>query len=320
MAFNQMQGAGVVQITKRPITDQEQSNALVYYGSLRNGSRGMAVASMFMAVLNLAVISGALPLADLVILIAILGLAVGLAAVAVGAMTIKARKQIDTAFKEGYVIEVMAPAYLNRAGGSKAPMWNIGPVSVLQTPELQTLLAEGAPASVVCVPGVKAALSVNGVALKRGATITMPPNLAQMAQQSVTAPTYEPMPPQMVQQPGYFPEQQQQPFVAQQQQPYAQPMQQQPYPQPQPPYYPPQPQPVYAPQQQPMFQQPQQQSYPPQQQPNYPMQAPPQYAPQQQPQQPAPVYLQGPQYQMQQQQPAGPPQAPYPGQYPPGSK
>jgi len=305
MAYNQpFQPSGVVSIVKRPITDQEQSLALTYYGMLRKGSRGIATASMFMAVLNLAVISGALPLADLVILIAILGLAVGLAAVAVGAMTIKARKQIDTAFKEGYVIEVMAPAYLNRAGGSKAPMWNIGPVSVLQTPELQTLLAEGAPASVVCVPGVKAALSVNGVALKRGATITMPPNLAQMAQQFASGQPYPQMQQQIVQQPGFYPQPQQPQFATQQQQPYAQPMQQQPYaPQPQQPFYPPQPQPAYAPQQQPMFQQPQQQHYGPQvQQPYYAPQAQPAY-PQQQLQQPAPVYQQAPQYPVPQQPP-----------------
>jgi len=323
MAYNpSFQQAGMVQITKRPITDQEQSNALVYYGSLRNGSRGMAVASMFMAVLNLAVISGSLPVADLAILFTILALVFGFAAMGVGAMTLKARKQINEAFKEGFVIEVRAPAYLNRAGGSKVPMWNIGPISVMQTPEVQSLLAEGAPASVVCVPGVKAALSVNGVALKRGASITMPPNLAQMAQPSATAPTYEPMQPQMVQQPGYYPQPQQPQFVTQQQQPYAQPMQQQPFaPQPQQPPYPPQPQPAYAAQQQPMFQQPQQQPYAPQaQQPAYPIQTQPQYAPQQQ-EQPAPVYQQAPQYQMPQQQPAGPAQTPYqPGQYPPAAK
>jgi len=309
MAYNPMQGQGMVQITKRPITDEEQSMALTYYGSLRNGSRGMATASMFMAVLNVAIISGTLPLEDLAILFTVLALVVGFAAMALGAMTLKTRKQIDAAFKEGFVIEVRAPAYLNRTAGNKGPMWNIGPISVLQTPEIQTLLAEGAPAMVVCVPGVKAALSVNGTVLKRGATITMPPNLAQMAQPPSTAPIYQPMPapyPQQ-QQPQPFPLQQQtyqppQQPVPRPQQPY--PLQPQPYAQPQPQPYPQQPQPYAQPQpqpyplqpqpypqqpqsypqpQQPYQQQPQQLSYAPENQPPPAAYQPPQYPPQQPP-------------------------------------
>ena len=294
MAYNPMQGQGMVQITKRPITDEEQSMALTYYGSLRNGSRGMATASMFMAVLNVAIISGTLPLEDLAILFTVLALVVGFAAMALGAMTLKTRKQIDAAFKEGFVIEVRAPAYLNRTAGNKGPMWNIGPISVLQTPEIQTLLAEGAPAMVVCVPGVKAALSVNGTVLKRGATITMPPNLAQMAQPPSTAPIYQPMPapyPQQ-QQPQPFPLQQQtyqppQQPVPRPQQPY--PLQPQPYAQPQPQPYPLQPQPYpqqpqsYPQPQQPYQQQPQQLSYAPENQPPPAAYQPPQYPPQQPP-------------------------------------
>ena len=346
MAYNPMQGQGMVQITKRPITDEEQSMALTYYGSLRNGSRGMATASMFMAVLNVAIISGTLPLEDLAILFTVLALVVGFAAMALGAMTLKTRKQIDAAFKEGFVIEVRAPAYLNRTAGNKGPMWNIGPISVLQTPEIQTLLAEGAPAMVVCVPGVKAALSVNGTVLKRGATITMPPNLAQMAQPPSTAPIYQPMPapyPQQ-QQPQPFPPQletyqppqqpmpqPQQPYP-QQTQPYAQPQQQpypqqpQPYAQPQPQPYPQQPQPYAQPQPQPYPQQPQPYAQP-QPQP-YPQQPQPYAQPQPQPYplQPQP-YPQQPQsypqpqqpYQQQPQQPSYAPQN-QPWQQPPSTK
>ena len=322
MAYNPMQGQGMVQITKRPITDEEQSMALTFYGSLRNSSRGLATASMFMAVLNVAAISGTLPLEELAIVFAVLALAVGFAAMGLGAVTLKARKQIDTAFKEGYVIEVRAPAYLNRTAGNKGPMWNVGPISVLQTPEIQTLLAEGAPALVVCIPGVKAALSVNGTVLKRGASITMPPNLAQMAQPSSTAPTYQPMPAPYLQQqqPQPFPPQletyqppqqpmpqPQQPYP-QQTQPYAQPQQQpypqqpQPYAQPQPQPYPQQPQPYAQPQPQPYPQQPQPypqqpQSYPQPQQPYQQQPQQPSYAPQTQP---PPVAYPPPQYPPQQ--------------------
>jgi hypothetical protein len=315
MAFNPMQGQGMVQITKRPITDEEQANALVFYNSLRNGSRGISVGSMFLAVLNVGVLSGAIPLAEMAILFMVLALAIGLGAMALGGMTLKARKQIDTAFKEGYVIEVRAPAYLNRTGGNKGPMYNIGPVSVLQTPETQALLVEGAPALVVCIPGVGAALSVNGVVLKRGAMVKMPPNLAQMATPLQGASMYPPAPPlpPLPQPPQSQPQTQQ--FQPQPQQPQYQPQPaqyqqapqqaQQPYPQ-QP--YPQQAQQPYT--QQPYPQQPQQ-PYTQQPYPQQPQQPYPQQQPYQQPQQP---YPQQP-YPQQAQQPyppqpvAGPPPA-----------
>ena len=159
----------------------------------------------------------------------------------------------------------------------------------MQTPELQTLLVEGAPTTVVCIPGVNAALSVNGMPLRRGASITTPPNLAAMAANQAPYPM-EPFPPQPVQyqqapppyqmgQQAYVSQPQQQAFIQQQQQPY--PPQQPPFP-PQQQAYPPQQQfpPQPYPPQQPFPAQPQpypqQQQYPPQPYPPQPTQNPPQ--------------------------------------------
>jgi hypothetical protein len=224
-----------------------------------------------------------LPLGDLIILFTIFSLVFGLSSMGIGAMTIKARGRINAALREGMVIEVQAPAFRDRTG-RKGQSWNIGPISMMQTPELQGMLAEGAPTSVVCIPDVKAALSVNGVPLKRGAAITAPPNLAAMATVQAPAPY---MPPMQAQ----YPAMQMQPAQAPPFQPagapaiYAPPPQPAPFPQPQQNYpaqmqaqpYPmqgqqPMPYPQQAPQPYPGPNMPQ--PYPGQTQP-YPQQAPP---------------------------------------------
>jgi hypothetical protein len=289
--------AGMVQILRRPITDQEQSLAIAYFGAMQKAARALAGASVLLMVLNIMVMLGAFPIPEMAILFAVLALVVGLIAIGIGAMTIKIRGRIDAALKEGAVMEIRAPAY--RAQTSrKAPSWTIGPITIMQTPELQTLLVEGAPTTVVCIPGVNAALSVNGMPLRRGASITTPPNLAAMAANQAPYPM-EPFPPQPVQYqqaPPQYPAAQQGLVSQSPQQPY--PPQMQPYPPQQPPF-PPQPQP-YPPQQQ--FP-PQPQPYPPQQPPFPPQQQA--YPPQQQfPPQPQPYPGQ------QQPYPAQPPQNP----------
>jgi len=121
----------------------------------------------------------------------------GLAAMGMAVMTGGIRKKITAAFQEGTVFEICGPAYLNPTA-RKVQAWNIGPASVIQTPEMSNLIAQGAQTSVVFIPGVRAVLSINGVPLRKGASIMVPPGPQQpMAQPHYpVAPQQQPAPPQ----------------------------------------------------------------------------------------------------------------------------
>ena len=197
MLYNPMQGAVAAQIIRRPMSDGERSAALGYFNTLRSASRGVAVASIVLALLNLSLTLGSSPPVELAILLTVLTLALGLSAMAVGATTLRTRGLLSSDLGEGSVVAVRAPAHLTKGGGG-GQMWAIGPVSILKTPEVATLLFEGAQAEVAFLPGVKWAVSVNGAALKQGASVKAPPGLARMAQ---SLPAAHPQPGQQPLQP-----------------------------------------------------------------------------------------------------------------------
>jgi hypothetical protein len=213
MAFgNFVQPTGVVQIMKRPISEPEQAMALGFWGRLQNSLRGLAAASLVFFILNMTIMTGSFPVPELNILFFIMALMFGIAALGMAGMTMGIRKKIAAAFQEGAVFEVVGPAYLNQTT-RKMPSWNIGPVSVLQTPETRNLIAQGAPTSVVFIPGVRAVLSINGIPLRKGASIMVPPGLEAMAHpqpmypmapsQSLAPPQYPMAPPQQPAPPQY---------------------------------------------------------------------------------------------------------------------
>ena len=192
----------ITRIIKRPLTDIERGFAAKSYRSLQRALRGIAIAS-----LTLVAITFLLPRVTTVdptfsFVLTLLTIIIGALALGMSANAIMVRQKMTEILKNGTAIEVQAPAYKGRAM-KNMQMFTIGPITLIATPEVLRLIQEGAQTSVLCIPKMKAALSVNNVGLERGARITCPPNLEAMAEPTYPA-AQQPMAPPQVAYPQYY--------------------------------------------------------------------------------------------------------------------
>jgi len=171
-------------IVRRPLTDAERLLPGRFYKVVQNGLRGIAIACLIMFVLNTYVLSAFITdeiTHDIVSTVLYVFMIVfGLMAIGMSVNAILLRKKLAQTLADGTVVEVFAPAYRSMMGG-KGLMWTVGPISMVQMRGLEGLMVEGQPTSVVCVPRMKAAISVNNYGLKTGVRIRCPPNLEMMA-------------------------------------------------------------------------------------------------------------------------------------------
>ena len=184
----------VTRIIKRPLTDIEKGFAAKAYRSLQKALRGLAVASIAIAVLAIFLPGSTLDWAFSFVL-TLLAIIVGALALGMSANAIMIRQKITETLKNGTAVEVQAPAYKGRAV-KNMQAFTIGPITLIATPEVLRLIQEGTLTSVLCIPKMKAALSVNNVGLERGARVTCPPNLEAMAETAYPAMQQPIVPPQ----------------------------------------------------------------------------------------------------------------------------
>ncbi len=196
---NQMAPA-ITRIIKRPLTDIEKGFAAKAYRSLQRALRGLAVASIVIAVLAIVLPEFAFDTTFSFVL-TLLAIIIGALALGMSVNAMMIRQKITETLKNGTAIEVLAPAYKGRAM-KNMQSFTVGPITLIATPEVLRLVQEGTLTSVLCIPKMKAALSVNNVGLEKGAGITCPPNLEAMAETAYPA-MQQPMAPPQVAYPQY---------------------------------------------------------------------------------------------------------------------
>lgn len=178
--YFQGQGTAFNRIVKRPLTDAERQLAIGSYKMLQNGLRAIAIVSLVFFVLYTFVISDLIIDETFSLVFSMIMIAIGAVALGMSLNTLLMRKKISDAMREGMAIEVQGPAYKSRAM-KNVPSWTVGPISLMATREMDSLIQEGAQVSVLCIPKLKLALSINNCGLKQGVRAIFPPNLEAMA-------------------------------------------------------------------------------------------------------------------------------------------
>ncbi len=173
-----------MQIVRRPLTDAERQLPGRFYKTVQNGLRALSLTCLILFVLNTYVLSAfitdAITFDTVSTVLYVFMIVMGLVAIGMSVNAIVIRKRLAQTLADGTVVEVYAPAYRGGMVG-KGPMWTVGPISIMPTRGLEGMIAEGQPTSVVCVPKMKVAISINNYGLKQGARIMCPPNLEMMA-------------------------------------------------------------------------------------------------------------------------------------------
>ena len=167
-------------IVKRPLTDAERQFAVGSYKMLQNGLRAIAIVSLVFFVMYTYVIADLVADETLSMMFSIFMIVIGFMALGMSVNALVMRKKISDAMREGMAVEVQGPAYRSRAM-KNVPSWTVGPVSFMSTREIESLIQEGAQVSVLCIPRLKLALSINNYGLKHGVRAIFPPNLEAMA-------------------------------------------------------------------------------------------------------------------------------------------
>ncbi len=172
-----------MQIIRRPLTDAERQLPGNFYKTLQNSLRGLALFCLILFVFSTFVlpsmITDAIMLDSISMTLSVFMAVFGLVAIGMSVNAIVIRNRLSQAMIEGTAVEVNAPAY--KSMGGKMQTWTVGPVSIMPTRGLEGLMMEGQPATVLCLPKMKAAIAINNCGLRRGARITCPPNLEAMA-------------------------------------------------------------------------------------------------------------------------------------------
>lgn len=178
------QGMQFNQIVRRALTDAERQLPGRVYKMVQKGLRGIAAVCLILFVFNSfilpAMITDAITLDSISTTLYVFMFVMGAMAFGLSVNALVVRKRIEDAMRDGTAIEVTGPAYRTSAVG-KIRSWTVGPVSLLPTRDVEGLLQEGMPTSVLCLPRLKAAIAINNYGLRQGARIMFPPNLEAMA-------------------------------------------------------------------------------------------------------------------------------------------
>jgi len=187
-------------VSKRPLTAEEVASVMKALKVLRNPLAFFSLFAVFISIIVLSSVEGDMEMLSL------MSLVFGLIAIVLAATSFTMRGQVAKVLRSGEVTVVTG--YARR---SQSPAgWAVGPITVRDTRELAPFMREG-PATVEYVPAMKAAMSVNGFRLKKGAFVNGPVDLAPTAPYQMPvatvgqpAPMDEPPPPDAMPQQAYF--------------------------------------------------------------------------------------------------------------------
>jgi len=182
-------------VVKRPLTEADQELIMKYYRNLQNGLRGIAVFAIALLVVNTFILPSIIEDWTVSFVFTLFMLIVGVMALGRSAFTLQVRRKIANRLREGNAIEVRGAAYKSNVigGGSRRgglQGWNVGPITILGTGEVNGMMHEGSEVNVLCIPETKTALSINDVGLKRAVHMSCSSNLEALA---FSEPTAQPM-------------------------------------------------------------------------------------------------------------------------------
>ena len=172
-------------VVKRPLTEADQAVIIKYYRSLQNGLRGIAIFAIVLFVVNTFILPSIIEDWTVSFVFTLFMLMVGIVALGRSAFTLQVRRKIANRLREGSAIEVRGAAYKSSAigGNRKAGLqgWNVGPITVLGTAEVNGMMHEGLDVNVLCIPETKTALSINDIGLKRAVHMSCASDLEALA-------------------------------------------------------------------------------------------------------------------------------------------
>jgi hypothetical protein len=173
------------QVIKRPLTNTDLELFSRFYNNLQRGIRALGVISFvffFIFVIFYYVLYDIIFDWAIYLVFYLVSFIIGLAAIIMSLKFVQSRKRISDVLNGGTVIEVKGPAYRNRLVPN-AQAWTIGPISVMSKPVAPlNMIQEGAQTTVLCVPRMRIALSINNVELTNGAPrMICPPNIETLA-------------------------------------------------------------------------------------------------------------------------------------------
>ncbi len=172
-------------VSKRLLTAQEAAASAALYKKFRNPLAFFSLFSILLGVILMSSTEGNIDMLSLMALV------FGLISVAVAGASLSVRGKIAKALRTGDVTVVQGFATKMRTPAR----WTVGPISLRETPELRSMMREG-PATVAYIPSLKAAMSVNGINLKKSAWVDGPADLAPTG--SYPAPQVQMAPSQQV--------------------------------------------------------------------------------------------------------------------------
>ena len=163
-------------IIKRPMTEAERGFVVNHLRNLQKAMRILAVVPILILVISLflgnTLISILMTFMIVILFIVNMGMT---------GYILDFRNKMSHVLKDGTAIEVQGLAYGSQTSQNRRS-FTVGPISLTVTLEDSRLFNEGAQVSVLCVPKLKIALSVNNIGFKNGASLRCPPNLEAMAE------------------------------------------------------------------------------------------------------------------------------------------
>ncbi len=218
------------QIIKRPMTDMERELVAKSYRSGKKILRRITFTILLLLFLFLMFITFLLSsdwvdpaLSTVLTIVAVIvTIAISAPLIVTPVSVLQFRKKMSDALKDGTAIEVhgsalRTTAYISPFATYKGQYFTVGPISLYETKEVLGMIQEGAQVSVLCIPKLKMAMSINNIGLKNPVPMKCPPNIEESAVFKAAAPPDHPgqqLPPT----PSYQSPQQQPPLQQYQQQ------------------------------------------------------------------------------------------------------
>jgi hypothetical protein len=175
------------QVIRRPLTQEELTIGLKSYGGFQNSLRGLGIISLLLAIVTFYLYWEYIIDWSISLTLNLITLIFGLISLGMAINSFSTRKKLESTIQNGYGIEVRAPAYRNNQIAGQMPMkgklqsWNVGPISILSTGEVEGMVHEGVHVCILCIPRMNVALSINGVPLRNIVPVVCSPNLENMA-------------------------------------------------------------------------------------------------------------------------------------------
>ena len=168
-------------LIKRPMTEYERGFVVKYYKGIQKILRMIAPLPLVLFLVTTVLASGGTADTIISILLLLVTVVLGIVVIGMSVGLVQTRKKMSAVLRDGMAIEVLGLAFQTRTT-PKVLSYALGPITLTARPDVLGMIQQGAPVSVLCIPKLKVAFSVNNVPLAQGAGITCPPNLDAMAE------------------------------------------------------------------------------------------------------------------------------------------